>query len=125
MLCSRSFLARLATSSVILFAFKLNVASAGDHMRREPSTSHWASKHSPYSRETTHGLIQYPCVTYWANGEYTNSLDRWNGDGNPGYSSYDITPSPWAYRTVAPYRHQYHSFNGTGYCVSECGDCRN
>jgi hypothetical protein len=118
-------LARLAASGVFLFAFNLSIAAAGDHTRREPTFSHWASKWRRYTRETSHGLIQYPCTTYWASGDATNSIDRWDVTDRPTYSSYDITPSPWAYRTIAPYRHQYHSFDGTGFCASECYDCRN
>jgi hypothetical protein len=117
--------AHFAASAVILFAFNLSVASAGDHLRREPTTSRWHSKWGRYTRETNHGLVRYPCATYWVSGDFANSVDRWDASDKPSYSSYDITPSPWAYHTIAPYRHQYHSFDGTGFCVSDCYDCRN
>jgi hypothetical protein len=121
----RRLCASLATSGVFLFAFNLSIASAGDPGRRELTMSHWPSHSGRYTRETNHGLIHYPCATYWASGDLDNSVDRWDASDTPSYSGYDITPSPWAYRSIAPYRHQYHSFDGTGFCASECYDCRN
>jgi hypothetical protein len=117
-------IARVAASSVFLFAFNLNVAMAGDQFRREPTMSHLSCKSCRYTRETNHGLIHYPCATYWTSGD---AIDHWGNIDSPasGYSSHDITPSPWAYRTIAPYAHQYRSFNGTGFGASGCYDCRN
>ena len=113
---------RLAASSVFLFAFNLSLATAGDHFRREPTFSHGSCHSSRYTREANHGTIYYPCATYWASGDAVN---HWDASGSPSSYSYDIAPSPWAYRTITPYIHQYHLFEGTGFCVSECYDCRN
>lgn len=115
--------AQITTGSVFLFAFHLNIASAGDHWRREPTVNHtWSGR---YTREASHGLIHYPTTTYWMSGSTPGEVDRWDPTDMPTYSSYDIAPSPWAYRSIAPYRHQYYSAEGTGYCFSGCCDCRN
>jgi hypothetical protein len=125
MLSLRTVLLRLTTSGVWLFAFNLSAASAGDHLRREPTMSHWSQSSGRYTREANHGLIHYPTTTYWASGSHLDSVDRWDATDTPSYSSYDVAPSPWAYWSIAPYKHQYHSFNGTGYFSSDCCDCRN
>src|SRR5262245_14199286 len=125
MLCLSPRLLHFAASSVFLFAFNLSVAPAAEHLRREPTWSHWSWKSGRYTREINHGYIHYPGVTYWASGDLVNSVDRWDATDIPAYGDADITPSPWAYHSIAPYRHQYHSFNGTGYCYGECSDCRN
>jgi hypothetical protein len=125
MLCLQNVLLRLTASGVVLFAFNSSLASAGDHFRREPAISHWSHHTGRYTREVDHGLIHYPTATYWASGIPVEPVDRWDATGTPQAFSYDITPSPWAYRFIAPYKHQYHSFDGTGYFSSECYDCRN
>src|SRR5262245_3162202 len=121
----RTNLLRLMAPGVVLFAFNLSVASAGDHFRTEPTLSHWSRGHSRYTREVNHGLIHYPTATYWTSGNPIESVDRWDATDAPTYFSYDVTPSPWAYRSIAPYKHQYHSFNGTGFISSGGCDCRN
>ena len=116
---------RITSGSVILFAFHLSIASAGDHWRREPTTSQLSSRSCRYTREANHGLIHYPNVTYWTSGATPGDVDRWDANDSPASSSYDVAPSPWAYRSIAPYRHQYYSSEGTGYFIGDCCDCRN
>ena len=94
MACSFRPLARIAVSSVFLFALNLSIASAGDHTRREPTMSHWPWKSGRYTRETNHGLIYYPCVTYWASGDLANSVDRWDSSDMPNQVAVDIAPGP-------------------------------
>jgi hypothetical protein len=115
----------LAKSGVILFAFNLSLVSAGEHLRREPSLTHWFRKPARYTRETNHGLLHYPTASYWAAGSATNSVDRWDATDIPSQFSYDVAPSPWAYRSIAPYKHHYHPANGTGYWLNDGCDCRN
>jgi hypothetical protein len=121
----QTMFSRLAASGVLLFAFNLSVAAAADHWRREPTVSHWYHKSGRYTRESNHGLIHYPTATYWASGSYSNSVNRWGYNDMSGYSSYDVAPSPWAYQSIAPYKHQYHPTNGTGYFATDSCDCRN
>src|SRR5262245_33912381 len=121
----RPLFARITTGSVILFAFHLNIASAGDHWRREPTTSHVSWKAGRYTREANHGYIHYPNASYWTSEATPGEVDRWDATDTPSFFSYDVAPSPWAYRSIAPYRHQYYSSEGTGYYMGDCCDCRN
>ncbi len=117
-------LARLAAATVSLATVLCASTLAGDHLHREPTFSKGHCRGCRYTRETNHGLIHYPCATYWASGDAANSVDRWDTTDRPTYSSYEITPSPWAFSSIAPYTHQFHSSSiGTGW--GDCGDCRN
>ena len=116
-------LARLAAATISLVSIFPTSAGASDHFRREPNLSRGQCDSCRYSRETNHSLIHYPSVTYWTSGD---ALDRWDNDScQPGYSTGLIAPSPWAYRSIAPYAHHYRFSYGESYGWGNCVDCRN
>jgi len=112
--------ARLVATIFVLLSVSPPRAMAGDHSRQEPRPFRGKCASCPYSRETNHGYLHYGCTTYWASGDIVNTGDA---TGSPSAYTQAIPPSPWAYRSIAPYSVHYHSRNGTGWC--ESFDCRN
>ena len=120
---SISFVARLAASAALLLPLTARVATADDCPCREPSVMHKHCSSCGHTREGNHGLTHYPEASYWASGDAhvrSGALDR---PGCCDSGSRYVAPSPWAYRSIAPYSHHYHSFCGDSY--GECFDCRN
>ncbi len=119
MLRARQLLARLAASIFVLLSFNPNAATAGD-LRQEPRPFRGKCASCPYYPETNHGHLHYGCTTYWASGAIVNTGDA---GGSPSAFTQGIAPSPWSYRSIAPYSFHYHSRDGMGWC--ETYDCRN
>jgi hypothetical protein len=108
-------------SAVVLLGLLPNSVAAGG-LRREPKLSHVFCDHCRYTRESNHGLLHYPNATYWTSGD---AIDHWGASGRASFGSYDVAPSPWAYRSITPYPHHYRASYGDSYGWNDCYDCRN
>jgi hypothetical protein len=112
------YLARLTCRVVVLLSATTSLAKGEDCSWR-CSGHRW---HRSYSREANHGLIHFPGATYWGSGDTRN---RWDAGQTAGYPTKPIAPSPWAYRSIAPYSAHYHFHYGDSYGWDGCFDCRN
>jgi hypothetical protein len=120
MILARRLLARVAPSVFVLVSLLPNAVAAGDQLHREPRPFRGKCASCPRYRETNHGHLHYGCTSYWASGDIVSIGDA---TGAPSAFMQGIAPSPWAYRSIAPYSFHYQSREGLGWCESY--DCRN